>query len=120
MNTLRKYRMGYGYRQDKLAMQAHVSQGYLCDLEHGIKKPSPHVAATIANIFNVKPEVIFPNGYAEKVCRQRAVDTNYYCPPTPLPRPLVLRCWKCGAVRISYRPTCYACGAEFERREARA
>ena len=115
MTTLRTFRLGFGYEQQKLADRVHISPGYLCDLEHGLKKPSRFVAVVIANIFGVKPEIVFPDGYAEKVCRQRAVDTGYRPPETP-PPPLVLRCWKCGAVRISYRPFCYQCGAEFERR----
>jgi len=116
VNTLRKYRMGYGYRQDKLAARVFISPGYLCDLEHDLKKPSPRLARAIADIFGAKVEAVFPDGCAEKVCRQRAVDTDYYCPPTLLPPPLVLRCWKCGAVRINHRETCYACGAEFKAR----
>ena len=116
MTTLRTFRLGFGYEQQKLADRVHISPGYLCDLEHDLKKPSPHLARAIADIFGAKVEAVFPDGCAEKVCRQRAIESNY-CPPAPPLPPLVLRCWKCGAVRISYHPTCYACGAGFERRE---
>ena len=116
MNTLRKYRKGYGYEQQKLAEKVHVSPGYLCDLEHGLKKPSPALARIIADVFGAKVEAVFPEGCAEKVCRQRKVDTGYCPPDTPAP-PLALRCWKCRAERINHDEFCYQFGAEYEIRE---
>jgi DNA-binding XRE family transcriptional regulator len=93
--------MAYGYRQDKLAEKAHVSPGYLCDLEHGIHKPPPTLARVIADIFGAKVAAVFPDGVAEKICRKRFAPPVPDIPEDPGPRRLYPRrdfgviCWKC-------------------------
>ncbi|MBE3040277.1 MAG: helix-turn-helix transcriptional regulator [Chloroflexi bacterium] len=114
MTALRTLRKGYGYEQQKLAAKVFVSPGYLSDLEHGLKKPSPRLARAIADIFGAKVEAVFPDGCAEKVCRQRKVDA--YAPPVE-PAPVIYypsRCPKCGAQVV--RERCYACGYDYEVR----
>jgi DNA-binding XRE family transcriptional regulator len=128
MTALRKYRTAYGHRQDKLASRVFISPGYLCDLEHGLKKPSPRLARAIADIFGAKVEAVFPEGCAEKVCRQRNVGA--YVPPDesrpiiPYPREFRVPCRHCGTpiyLRTDDRHPitrgalcCVYCGAEFE------
>jgi len=116
MTPLRSLRKGYGYAGQKFAAKVFISPGYLCDLEHGLKKPSPKLARAIADIFGAKVEAVFPEGCAEKICRQRKVD-SYYMPDEDPPRPVVVlpsRCPKCGAQVVG--EWCYACGYDFEAR----
>lgn len=117
MTSLRTLRKGYGYEGQKFAAKVFISPGYLCDLEHGLKKPSPKLARAIADIFGMKVEAVFPNGCAEKVCRQRNVDSYYM--PDDTPRPIIAypsRCPKCEAQVVI--PSCYACGYQFDERPA--
>jgi DNA-binding XRE family transcriptional regulator len=116
MTALRTLRKGYGYEGQKFAAKVFVSPGYLCDLEHGRKKPSPRLARIIADIFGMKVEAVFPDGCAEKVCRQRKVDSYYM--PDDTPRPVVVyppRCPKCGAQAVGEK--CYSCALEFAGQE---
>ncbi len=126
---LRKYRRAYGYQQQRFADKAHISPGYLCDLEHGLKKPSAGLAKVIADVFGVKVTAVFPDGVAEKDCRQKFAPPAPYGPDDPGPRrlyprrPFTVLCWHCKA-RVpmcadDYRPVvdaeprCPSCGAEF-------
>ena len=127
MTPLRRYRMAYGYEQQKLASKVHVSPGYLCDLEHGIKSPSAALARVIADIFGAKVEAVFPEGVAPKDCRKKFE-------PTHIPAPEVrgrryprgdfgIMCWHCKRTSmfraddhhlpLDDDPRCPSCGARF-------
>jgi len=130
MTTLRQHRKAAKLKQWMLAAKTGVSQSRISQIEKGHEVPSLRNARILAAYFDVGIEEMFPDGVQTSPPLGRFVKGSggrpksmrtAYCPPLPKPPPsLVLRCWKCGAGRISYRPTCYACGAEFERREARA
>jgi DNA-binding XRE family transcriptional regulator len=125
MNTLRQHRKSAHLQQWALAGVTGVSQSRISQIEKRNEIPSLRNARILAAYFDVGIEAMFPDGVQTSPPLGRFVKgypgkpkgTGEYCPPTPPPPPLVLRCWKCGAVRISYHPTCYACGAGFERRE---
>ena len=130
MTKLRLYRRAYGYAQNKFSEKAHISPTYLCDLEHGNKKPSAGLAKVIADIFGAKVEAVFPDGVASKDCRKKFVPPEPYVPDEPpvkrrlYPRrDFVVMCWHCRSTMTmradDYHPVtgedlcCPACGARF-------
>jgi DNA-binding XRE family transcriptional regulator len=128
---LRKYRRAYGYAQNKFAEKVHISPTYLCDLEHGNKKPSAGLAKVIADVFGVKVSAVFPDGVAVKDCRKKFVQPQPYMPddkprvpPRQYPRrDFAVMCWHCRSTMTmradDYHPVtgddlrCPACGARF-------
>jgi transcriptional regulator with XRE-family HTH domain len=129
MTALRRYRMAHGYTVERFAGKVLISASHLKHLEQGFSKPSPHLARAIADIFGAKVSAVFPDGVAKSEHGGRRSGAGRPLgaiilpplPPPPAPRPFALRCWKCGAVRVSDHERCYQCGAEFTaREEARA
>jgi DNA-binding XRE family transcriptional regulator len=129
MTTLRQHRKAAKLKQWVLAAKTGVSQSRISQIEKRNEIPSLRNARILAAYFDVSIEEMFPDGVQTSPPlgrfvkgspgRTKSMRTGCYCPPMPPPSPLVLRCWKCGAVRINHRETCYACGAEFEAREVR-
>ena len=130
MNILLRLRKSGGLTQYELARLTGVSQTRICQIELQHEKPSLRNARILAVYLSVGIEEMFPDGIQASPPLGRFPKGNpgwprrereKPCPPTPRPRPkiLALQCWKCRADRVNHNPTCYQCGAEFER-EARA
>lgn len=103
MTALRRYRIASGYKQDAFAEKAHVCQGHLCALELGTKKPSPALAAVMADRLGVSVETLFPDGVAvrPKKYKQRVDDGSGYLPEerddsTECPPMFSHPCPRCG------------------------
>jgi transcriptional regulator with XRE-family HTH domain len=117
MTALRKLRFYRGWQQKDVATELSIGNGYLCDLEKGLKKPSPELAARVAAFYGVAIAVAFPDGVAEKDCRRkfREIMAFEVEPAEERPRPpkrYYTRCPKCGVAAVGY--TCYACGMGLE------
>ncbi len=108
MSNLRNYRIAAGYPyQWTLAEKCHVSQGAISAFEAGVKKPTRLTARAIADVLRVEPDVLFPDGYAERPKHYKtrkddgvvmvAYDTPEPSPAIAYPREFRVRCWRCGA-----------------------
>ena len=129
MNTLRHYRLSAGFTQERLAEQAHISQGHLHKIETGQVMPWEREAQAIAIVFGVAPETLFPEGYKVRCDYGRMAVDPPDDPPPPPPRryprnDFVVMCWHCRThvtMRADDRevsdfdvePRCPACSAAF-------
>jgi transcriptional regulator with XRE-family HTH domain len=121
MNThpLKLARLHAGLSQQALADAVSLSRACVSDIELGRSLPCAKSAHDLARFFGVPETELFPSGTREPSGDPKRKE--YQPPvPVPLPRPLVMRCSKCGADRVTPGETCYQCGEEFWREEARA
>lgn len=63
MNKLEEYRLKYNYSCQDMADKLNISKSFYWQLEKGKRRLSYDAACRIAEIFKVKPDVIFYEEY---------------------------------------------------------
>ena len=66
MNKLQQYRLKYHYSCQDMADKLNISKSFYWQIENRKRRLSYEVALKIANIFNVKPDVLFFDEYNKK------------------------------------------------------
>ena len=66
MNKLQQYRLKYHYSCQDMADKLNISKSFYWQIENRKRRLSYIVALKIANIFNVKPDVLFFDEYNKK------------------------------------------------------
>lgn len=66
MNKLQQYRIKHHYSCQFMADKLNISKSFYWQIENRKRRLSYEVALKIANIFNVKPDVLFFDEYNKK------------------------------------------------------
>ncbi len=66
MNKLQQYRLKYHYSCQDMADKLNISKSFYWQIENRKRRLSYEAALKIADIFNVKPDVLFFDEYNKK------------------------------------------------------
>ena len=66
MSKLQQYRMKYNYSCQDMADKLNISKSFYWQIENRKRRLSYEAALKIADIFNVKPDVLFFDEYNKK------------------------------------------------------
>lgn len=70
--NVRAYRLKRKMKQGELARAVGVSQGFICDIEHGYAMPSLKLAARIADVLGVTLTMLVKDRAPAKPCKRCA------------------------------------------------
>jgi transcriptional regulator with XRE-family HTH domain len=130
MNRLRHHRKMRQLTQSKLAEKSHMTQNRVCELESGLHLPWAYEARVLADLFGLKPEALFPDGFKVKADYNNGPETHEsekpYRPDPPRLYPrrdFTVLCSHCRTMLTmradDYHPVmgedlrCPQCGAQF-------
>ncbi len=66
MNKLQQYRLKYHYSCQDMANKLNISKSFYWQIENRKRRLSYEIAFKIANIFKVKPDILFYEEYNKK------------------------------------------------------
>ena len=66
MNKLQQYRLKYHYSCQDMADKLNISKSFYWQIENRKRRLSYEIALKIANIFKVKPDILFYEEYNKK------------------------------------------------------